>query len=97
MAIQMQRIVRGWLTRMRIKLMHEAARVMQKWWRVFFMIKLRAVLIIQRRLHYRLLMYKALMRIKRWGFRWKYRRHRMARKVHPVNACLPLCSGTLRA
>ena len=85
-AIQIQRIARGWLVRMHMKLLKEATLVAQRWWRAIFAITLRAVLRIQRTLHRQRKMRMALNCIRRMGIRWKYKRHRCARTVRSMRS-----------
>ncbi len=80
-AVHMQRIARGFLVRLHMTTMREASRVLQRWWRKFFAVKLRAVLLIQRGLHQRPKLSRAIAVIKRMGMRWAYKRHRRARIV----------------
>jgi hypothetical protein len=79
-AIQMQRVARGFLVRMRVAMMRVAAVAAQRWYRVFFAVKRRAAMVIQHAVRSGQV-FRALAVIKRMGFMWRHRRHRCARKV----------------
>ena len=79
-AIVMQKRYRGWRVRVEMRVRDAAARVIQRWYRVFFWEFMRHVVLVQRFVR-KNRVYKKLMIIKRFGFWWKHRRHARARQV----------------
>lgn len=73
--------------RLHLATMVQAALVVQRRYRAHFYKRIRFLLKIQRAAH-RMRLWRMLMRIKRFGFFWKYRRHQRARQV---DACFSLC------
>lgn len=83
-AINIQRIFRGWRVRVHVATMIQAALIIQRAYRAYFYKRLQHLFRIQKMFR-RMRMWRKLMIIKRFGFFWKYRRHRCARVVR----CFP--------